>query len=97
MVIASASMSRTVEAALSAWPVVMVGSRSFIELLPRKRRGEQRNEEYEEENKGVRSMRRRIEEYEYEENRGGCVKEENRQEERSEVDGEEMRGIEKKC
>ena len=56
MVIASASISRTVEAALSAWPVVMVGSRSFIELLPRGRRMEQ--ECIWEENRGVRKRRR---------------------------------------
>lgn len=36
MVTASVSLSLTVDAALSAWPVVIVGSRSFIELLPKK-------------------------------------------------------------
>ena len=34
MVTASVSLSLTVDAALNAWPVVIVGSRSFIELLP---------------------------------------------------------------
>ena len=39
----SLSLSLTVEAALSACPVVMVGSRSLIELLPEEWEGKKEN------------------------------------------------------